>query len=47
MASVDVRGVHKAYGSTKVIHGVDVPIADGEFVILVGHPVAESRRCFG
>jgi multiple sugar transport system ATP-binding protein len=36
MASVDVRGVHKAYGSTKVIHGVDVPIRDGEFVILVG-----------
>jgi multiple sugar transport system ATP-binding protein len=36
MASVEVRGVHKAYGSTKVIHGVDVPIKDGEFVILVG-----------
>ena len=36
MASVDVRGVHKAYGSTKVIHGVDVVINDGEFVILVG-----------
>jgi multiple sugar transport system ATP-binding protein len=36
MASVDVRGVHKAYGSTKVIHGVDIPIRDGEFVILVG-----------
>jgi multiple sugar transport system ATP-binding protein len=36
MASVDVRGVHKAYGSTKVIHGVDIGIKDGEFVILVG-----------
>jgi multiple sugar transport system ATP-binding protein len=36
MASVEVRGVHKAYGSTKVIHGVDIPIRDGEFVILVG-----------
>jgi multiple sugar transport system ATP-binding protein len=36
MASVDVRGVHKAYGLTKVIHGVDIPIQDGEFVILVG-----------
>jgi multiple sugar transport system ATP-binding protein len=36
MASVDVRGVHKAYGATKVIHGVDIPIRDGEFVILVG-----------
>jgi multiple sugar transport system ATP-binding protein len=36
MASVDVRGVHKAYGPSKVIHGVDISIADGEFVILVG-----------
>ncbi len=36
MASVDVRGVHKAYGATKVIHGVDIAIKDGEFVILVG-----------
>ena len=36
MASVEIRDVHKAYGSTRVIHGVDVDIADGEFVILVG-----------
>ncbi|MGL4635105.1 MAG: ABC transporter ATP-binding protein [Beijerinckiaceae bacterium] len=36
MASVEVRGVHKAYGATKVIHGVDIDIQDGEFVILVG-----------
>jgi multiple sugar transport system ATP-binding protein len=36
MASVEVRGVHKAYGATKVIHGVDIPIENGEFVILVG-----------
>jgi multiple sugar transport system ATP-binding protein len=36
MASVEVRGVHKAYGATKVIHGVDITIQDGEFVILVG-----------
>ncbi|MFM9973637.1 MAG: ABC transporter ATP-binding protein [Beijerinckiaceae bacterium] len=36
MASVEVRGVHKAYGATKVIHGVDIGINDGEFVILVG-----------
>jgi multiple sugar transport system ATP-binding protein len=36
MASVDIRDVRKAYGPTKVIHGVDIPIADGEFVVLVG-----------
>src|SRR3954467_12684333 len=36
MASVSLRGVRKAFGSTEVLHGVDVEIGDGEFVILVG-----------
>lgn len=36
MASVEIRGVSKAFGSVKVIKGVDVDIEDGEFVILVG-----------
>ena len=36
MASVSVRGVHKSFGSTAVLHGVDVDIADGEFCVLVG-----------
>ncbi|MFO1117843.1 MAG: sn-glycerol-3-phosphate ABC transporter ATP-binding protein UgpC [Beijerinckiaceae bacterium] len=36
MASVEIRDVRKAYGATAVIHGVNVEIADGEFVVLVG-----------
>ncbi|NNM71403.1 ABC transporter ATP-binding protein [Enterovirga aerilata] len=36
MASVGIRDVQKAFGSTRVIHGVSVDIQDGEFVILVG-----------
>ncbi|MDF2999346.1 MAG: ugpC, partial [Xanthobacteraceae bacterium] len=36
MATVEIRAVKKAYGATPVIHGVDVGIADGEFVVLVG-----------
>jgi multiple sugar transport system ATP-binding protein len=36
MAAVDIRGVRKAFGATAVIHGVDVAIGDGEFVVLVG-----------
>jgi multiple sugar transport system ATP-binding protein len=36
MASVDIREVRKAFGSSSVIHGVDVSIRDGEFVVLVG-----------
>src|SRR5260370_21765261 len=36
MASVAIRDVRKAFGATEVIHGVDVNIGDGEFVVLVG-----------
>ena len=36
MASVAIRDVHKAFGSTRVIHGVNITIGDGEFVVLVG-----------
>jgi multiple sugar transport system ATP-binding protein len=36
MASVSIRGVRKAFGSTQILHGVDVEIADGEFCVLVG-----------
>ena len=36
MAPVRIADVHKSYGATPVIHGVDIEIADGEFVILVG-----------
>jgi multiple sugar transport system ATP-binding protein len=36
MASVDILDVRKAFGATEVLHGVSVPIADGEFVVLVG-----------
>jgi multiple sugar transport system ATP-binding protein len=36
MATVSVRQVRKSFGSTPILHGVDVEIADGEFVVLVG-----------
>jgi multiple sugar transport system ATP-binding protein len=36
MATVIVRDVEKAFGSVKVIHGINVDINDGEFVVLVG-----------
>jgi multiple sugar transport system ATP-binding protein len=36
MASVSVTNVRKSYGHFEVLHGVDVDIQDGEFVILVG-----------
>ena len=36
MAEVTVRDVRKSYGAQEVIHGVNVTIEDGEFVVLVG-----------
>jgi multiple sugar transport system ATP-binding protein len=36
MASVHIRNVQKYFGSTHVIRGVDIEIADGEFAVLVG-----------
>src|SRR5215471_1993825 len=36
MASVDIKDVRKSFGPVEVLHGVSVPIEDGEFVVLVG-----------
>ncbi|SMY09898.1 ABC transporter ATP-binding protein [Flavimaricola marinus] len=36
MAEVTVRDLRKNYGSLEVIHGLNVDIHDGEFVVLVG-----------
>src|SRR5215813_11548455 len=36
MASVSFQNVEKAFGSTKVIHGIGFDIRDGEFMVLVG-----------
>ncbi len=36
MASVGFHGVRKSFGPVAVLHGVDVDIDDGEFVVLVG-----------
>ena len=36
MATVALEGVKKNYGSVPVVHGIDLEVADGEFVVLVG-----------
>jgi multiple sugar transport system ATP-binding protein len=36
MAQVSVQNLSKSFGPVDVIHGVDVDISDGEFVVLVG-----------
>ena len=36
MATVELKGVRKSYGAVSVVRGVDLTIADGEFLVLVG-----------
>jgi len=36
MASIEFRSIVKRFGETPVIHGMDLAIADGEFVALLG-----------
>jgi len=36
MASLSFRHLEKSYGSTKVLKGVDLDVADGEYLVLVG-----------
>ncbi len=36
MASVEIRAVRKAFGSTHVLHGVDITVPDQSFTVLVG-----------
>src|SRR6478609_2623516 len=36
MANVALRNVTKQYGTLQVIHGIDMQVADGEFIVIVG-----------
>jgi ABC-type sugar transport system ATPase subunit len=36
MATVEFRKLVKRYGSPEVVHGIDLTIKDGEFIVLVG-----------
>ena len=36
MASLKIRDVKKSYGDLQVMHGVDLDVEEGEFVVFVG-----------
>lgn len=36
MATVNLKDVYKRYGRTEVIHGINLDIRDGEFLVIVG-----------
>ena len=36
MGQISLQGIQRSYGTLKVLHGIDLEIAEGEFVVLVG-----------
>jgi multiple sugar transport system ATP-binding protein len=36
MANIELQGLVKRYGKAEVVHGIDLAISDGEFVVFVG-----------
>ena len=36
MASVEIRGVRKSFGTVEVVHGIDISVPDQSFTVLVG-----------
>ena len=36
MATVSLKDIKKSFGSTDVIHGINMEIQDGEFIVIVG-----------
>jgi len=36
MSSILLQGVKKSFGATDILHGIDLTISDGEFVVFVG-----------
>ena len=36
MAQLELKGLVKRYGATQVVHGIDLTVSDGEFVVFVG-----------
>ncbi len=45
MATVEFRRLVKRYGDTPVVHGIDLSVADGEFVVLVGPSGCGKSTC--
>ncbi|MDJ1158167.1 sn-glycerol-3-phosphate ABC transporter ATP-binding protein UgpC [Chelatococcus sp. SYSU_G07232] len=36
MADVSLKSIRKSYGATEILHGIDLEVKDGEFVVFVG-----------
>jgi sn-glycerol 3-phosphate transport system ATP-binding protein len=36
MATIEIRNVKKRFGHTQVVHGIDLAVEDGQFIVVVG-----------
>ena len=36
MAGLILKNIKKSFGKVKVIHGIDLEVEDGEFIVIVG-----------
>src|ERR687885_1265465 len=36
MATLELSGIRKSFGPVEVLHGVDLAVADGEMIVVVG-----------
>ncbi len=36
MSTIALKNIHKSYGKTEIIHGIDMEISDGELIVIVG-----------
>jgi len=36
MADITIRGLRKSYGGIEIVHGIDLEVSDGEFVVVLG-----------
>ena len=36
MADISIRGLRKSFGRSEIVHGIDLDISDGEFVVVLG-----------
>jgi len=45
MATVEFRKLEKRYGDARIVHGIDLQVQDGEFVVLVGPSGCGKSTC--
>jgi multiple sugar transport system ATP-binding protein len=44
MASLEIKGVKKRFGTVEILKGIDIAVEAGEFLVLVGPSGCGSRR---